>query len=147
MRMAGAEPVQLSFKVFLCIEGVPNHSRQASIIRKLLPKYALLEYINYAYRSDNEAKCCCVIMWSRDPDNIPKEAAIRLEELQDRSSVPWHFTKPEAGALYRPHAGLMQTLSYEVILHIDQICGLPSSVGGLRILVGAPLLQVAVRLP
>jgi hypothetical protein len=89
MRMAGAEPVKLSFKVHLSIEGVPNHARQAPIIHKLLPK-DVFECINYAYRSDNEANCCYIIVWLQNPDNIPNEAALQLEELHDQSSVPWH---------------------------------------------------------
>jgi hypothetical protein len=32
-------------------------------------------------------------VWSRNPDNIPKEVALCLEELQDRPLVPWHFAE------------------------------------------------------
>jgi hypothetical protein len=120
-RMAGAEPVKLPFKVHLCIEGVPNNARQASVIRKLLPNDSLFECIDYGYRSDNEANCCCVFVWSRNPDTIPKEAALCLEELHGRTPASCHFAEPEAGDLARPHACPVQTFSYEAIIHIDQI--------------------------
>jgi hypothetical protein len=95
--MVGVEPVKLPFKVRLCIEGVPNHASQAPIIHKLLPKDAsqapiihkllpkdaLLECIDCTYRSDNKENCCYIIVWPRNPDNIPKEAALQLQELQD----------------------------------------------------------------
>jgi hypothetical protein len=85
--MVGAEPVNLPFKICLCIEGIPSHVRQAPVIRQLLPKDAQFECIDYTYRNDNEANFCCVIVWSQDPDNIPKEVALQLEELQDRPPV------------------------------------------------------------
>lgn len=35
-RLAGAETAKLSFKVRLCVEGVPHHARQLSTLRQLL---------------------------------------------------------------------------------------------------------------
>jgi hypothetical protein len=44
----------------------------------------LLEGFDYRYRSDGEASCGCVVIWSWNPDEFAKEGVLRLEELQDR---------------------------------------------------------------
>jgi hypothetical protein len=103
--MASTELVKLPFKVCLCIEGIPSHTRQAPVIHQLLPKDAQFECIDYTYRDDNEVNCCCVIVWSQNPDNIPKEVTLQLEELQDRSPVTWHFAEPAASDFGRPREG------------------------------------------
>jgi hypothetical protein len=42
-----------------------------------------------------------------------------LEELRDRPSEAWHFADLSDGR--RPRAGPVQLLSYEAVIHIDQI--------------------------
>jgi hypothetical protein len=63
-RLAGAEAIKLSFKVRLCIEGVPHHARQPPIIRKLLPADSLFDCVDFNHRNDKEAQCCYVTVWS-----------------------------------------------------------------------------------
>jgi hypothetical protein len=60
-------------------------------------------------------------VWSRNPNNIPKEAALCLEELQDRPPVPWHFAEVEVDELGHPRIDPVQMFSYEAIIHKDQI--------------------------
>jgi hypothetical protein len=120
-RMAGAVKSKLSFKVRLCIEGIPLHARWANIIRKLLPQDSLFECIDRNSHSDNEANCCCVTVWSRDPNNILKEAALHLEELQDRPTAAWHSADPASTDGRRQRAGPVKMLRFETIIHVDQI--------------------------
>jgi hypothetical protein len=65
-RMAGAEVLKLPFRVHLWIEGVPHHVCQPSTIRQLLPQGTQLEGIDRDRRNDNEAQCCCIMVWSRN---------------------------------------------------------------------------------
>jgi hypothetical protein len=58
---------------------------------------------------------------ARDPDVIGLEAAIRLEELPDRPRVAWHFTDLADADSRRPCAGPVQNLSYDVLIHLDQV--------------------------
>jgi hypothetical protein len=71
--MAGPKLVKLPFKVRLCVEEIPHHAHQAATIHKLLPQDTLLECIDYTYHSDNEVNCCCAIVWSCNPNKIPKK--------------------------------------------------------------------------
>jgi hypothetical protein len=80
-RLAGAETIKLPFKIPLYIEDIPHHVRQPSVIRMLLPTDALFDCIDFKHRNDNEAQCCYITMWSHNPDNIVKEAALWLEEI------------------------------------------------------------------
>jgi hypothetical protein len=89
-RLAGTEAAKLSFRVRLFIEGVPHHARQAPVLRQLLPQGSLLECIDFTAHNDSEASCCCVIAWSRCPDDFALKGVLRLEELQDRPRAAWH---------------------------------------------------------
>jgi hypothetical protein len=64
MRLAGAEPIKMPFKVRLCIEGIPQHARQPSTICMLLPRDALFKGMDSNHRSDTEANYCCITVWS-----------------------------------------------------------------------------------
>jgi hypothetical protein len=59
-RLAGAEAIKLSFKVRLCIEGVPHHAQQSSTLQKLLPMNSLFDCIDFKHRNDNKAQCCYI---------------------------------------------------------------------------------------
>jgi hypothetical protein len=118
-RFAGAEAIKLPFKVRLCIEGVPHHARRPSTIRQLLPQDALFECIDYNPRNGNEAHCCCVTVWSRNPDNITKEVTLCLEELPGCPAEAWHFADISDGR--RPRAGPVQLLAYDATIHIGQV--------------------------
>jgi hypothetical protein len=115
------EAIKLSFKVRLCIEGVPHHARQPPIIRKLLHVDSLFDCIDFNHRNDKEAQCCYVTVWSRNPNNIVKEAALWLEEIQGRPAEPWHFVDLGSSAARRPRSGPVHLLSYDILVHIDQI--------------------------
>jgi hypothetical protein len=80
-RMNGAESIELPFKIHLCIEGIPHHACQASTVRQLLPPSTLFESINLHYRNNIDAQCCCIVVWTRDPITIAKEAGLWLEEI------------------------------------------------------------------
>jgi hypothetical protein len=81
-RLVGAEAAKLAFKVPLCVEGVPHHAQQQAAIKQLLPRGSLFEGLNSHFRSDKEAACCCVSVWSRNPDEFALAVILRLEELQ-----------------------------------------------------------------
>jgi hypothetical protein len=119
--MAGAESIELPFKVRFCIEGIPHHARQASTVCQLLPPSTLFESIDLHHRNDNDVQCCCVVVWTRDPVTIAKEAGLWLKEIQDRPSAAWHFIDANFGDARWPRTGLVRVLSYEAIIHIDQI--------------------------
>jgi hypothetical protein len=124
-RLAGAEVLKLPFKVCLCIEGASMHVCQPSIIRQLLPQGTLFECIDKSYRNENEAHCCCITVWSKNLDLIAKEVAIWLEELQGQPTEAWHFA--DLGDGRRPRSCPIHVLSYDVVIHIDQIIDLRAS--------------------
>jgi hypothetical protein len=82
-RMAGANAVKLPFKVRLCIEGIIQHARQEASVKQLLPQGTLFEWFDDHHRNDGDASCCCVLIWSRDPDQLMKEGSLLVEELHD----------------------------------------------------------------
>jgi hypothetical protein len=120
-RLAGADACKLSFKVRLCIEGIPFHARQESTVRQLLPQRSLLEAFDRDFRNDAEAQCCCVTIWTRDLNAIAMEGVLRLEELQDRPQVSWHITDPSTVDPQCPRVGPVQSLGYELIIHVDPV--------------------------
>jgi hypothetical protein len=121
-RLTGTEASKLPFKVRLCIEGIPHHARQEAAIRQLLPHDALLEGIDYNHRSDNKANCYCIVIWAKDPDLIVMEGSLCLEELPGRPHAAWHFVNKAAiNGVRRLHTGPVHRLSYEVLIHIDQV--------------------------
>jgi hypothetical protein len=123
--LTGAEAaklsLELSFKVRLCVEGVPHHAQQEEAIRQLLPQGSLFEGFDLHFHNDSEAAFCCVITWSRTPGIQTSLSVLHLEELQDRPRAAWHFAEPAAAEGRRPHTGPVHTLGYEVLLHIDQV--------------------------
>jgi hypothetical protein len=120
-RMAGAEDIKLPFKVRLCIEGIPRHARQEASVRQLLPQGMLFERFDDRHRNDGDASCCCVLIWSSDPDQIAKEGSLLVEELHDRPQATSHFADPAAAVLQRSRTGHVRSLAYEVLLHVDFI--------------------------
>jgi hypothetical protein len=68
--------------------------------------------MDFNFRDDSEAKCCCVVIWARNPDHMALEGAIRLEELQDR---------PRAACRWRGGGGTPARSAYDTIIHIDQV--------------------------
>jgi hypothetical protein len=83
-RLVGAKAASLPFWVRLCMEGVPHHELQQSTLRQLLPRGSILEGFDPRLRNDKETACCCVIVWSRNPDEFALEGILRLEELHNR---------------------------------------------------------------
>jgi hypothetical protein len=96
------------------------HASKATI-RWLLLQGSLLEGFNSHFRNDKEVACCCVIVWSRNPNEFALERVKCLEELQNRPRVAWHFADPVEANGRRPRAGPIIVLSYEVLLHVDQV--------------------------
>jgi hypothetical protein len=133
----------MPFKVRICIEGIPRHARQPSTICNLLPQDALFEGMDSSHRSDNEANCCCVMVWSRNPDNILKEGGLRLEELSDRPTAAWHFCQPGGGD--RAPSG--PWTSEDSVLRGHHPHRLSAANGGCRGLAGASFLSVEARVP
>jgi hypothetical protein len=41
----------------------------------------LIESIDINPHNDNEAHCCCIMILSRNLDNLAKEGSLRLEEI------------------------------------------------------------------
>jgi hypothetical protein len=100
-RMAGANAVKLLFKVQLCIEGIPRHAHQEASVKWLLQQGTLFERFNDSHRNDGDASYCCVLIWSRDPDQLTKEGSLLVEELHDRPQAAWDFADPAAAILQR----------------------------------------------
>jgi hypothetical protein len=50
-----------------------SYSRKVRFLRDLTPTFATIE-----------AACCCVIVWSRNPNEFTLEGVLCLEELQNR---------------------------------------------------------------
>jgi hypothetical protein len=46
---------------------------------------------------------------------------LRLEELPDRPPVAWHFADSGSAETHRPWPGPVRVLSYEVLIHVDQV--------------------------
>jgi hypothetical protein len=57
--IVNAKATKLPFKVRLCLEGVPLHTRQVATIYQLLPQGSLLEAINHDYRNQAHWEMSC----------------------------------------------------------------------------------------
>jgi hypothetical protein len=119
--LASVETAKMSFNVRLCIEGVPPHARQPATLRQLLPQGSLLEGVDLHARSVKDTSCCCLLVWSREPDAFVLEGVLRLEELPDRPRAACHFVDSCVAKAPRPRTIPVRTIGHEVLLHIDQI--------------------------
>lgn len=106
--MVNAAAANLSYKVRLCIEGVPLHARQPYTVKQLFHPDTLVECIDRPC-SDRESACCCVKLWTSNPDGFALEGGLNLHESVHRGGHghPWH--------------GPVNLLGYEVVLHLDYI--------------------------
>jgi hypothetical protein len=111
----------MSFKVRLCIEGVPPHACQPATLRQLLPQGSLLEGVDLHACSAKDTSCCFLLVWSRELDVFTLEGMLRLEELPDKPHAACHFVDLCMVEARRPRTCPVRTLGYEVLLHIDQI--------------------------
>jgi hypothetical protein len=87
----------------------------------LLPLDTLIESIDHNPHNDNDARCCCLTVWSRNPNNLAKEGTLLLEEIASRPHAAWHFVDLASVDNRRPHTGPVNILTYYTIIHVDQI--------------------------
>jgi hypothetical protein len=120
-RLTGAKATKIHLKIRLFIKGLPPHAYQVSMIQRLLPQDSIIEGIDNCHRNDNEASCCGMVLWAQNPDAIAKDGTLLLEEIHDWPQALWHFVDPMAADDRRPHIGLVQFLTYEVFIHLDNV--------------------------
>jgi hypothetical protein len=77
------------------------------------PQSTLFQGFDDLHRKDGDASCCCVLIWSRNLDEIVNEGILQLEA--------WHFADPAAAVARRSCSGSVRMLTYEVLLHFDLI--------------------------
>lgn len=106
LRMANSTASRLLFKMRLCIEGVPPHARQPETLKQLFDPNTLIECID-APLSDKETACCCVQLWTSDPDGFALEGILNVDEPMERGGRRWSWNEPP------------RQLGYAVVLHLD----------------------------
>jgi len=118
-RQFGASACRLFYRVRVCIEGVPPHAEQMEVVSQLFDRRTFVECVDHEKASEDERACFCIWVRTGDPDAIPRDGTLQLEE-------PPEFAEEVLGGFGDPAAlggqdGPARLLDYKVFLHVDRV--------------------------
>lgn len=59
------------YRVRVCIEGVPEHIRQAREVASLFPRQSFVDDLECDPEKPEEEECLCLWVWTPHPEGIP----------------------------------------------------------------------------
>jgi len=115
-RQFGASASNMFYRARVCIEGVPPHAEQIEVVRQLFDRRTFVQSVDHEKATEDEKACFCVWVACGDPDSIPRDGTLQVEELPEFAAEVFGEQSGSAA-----HVGAAQLLNYRVFLHVDRV--------------------------
>lgn len=116
-----ASPVQMRFKVRVCLEKVPKHAWSWDCVRGLFDHAVIFDSVDSTTFSEEETACFNIWVWMETVEKLATKGVLQLEEPREVASPGRHF--PELGIFEeeQPRWGPVSLLEHKVLIHLDRI--------------------------
>jgi hypothetical protein len=115
--MTQADPVDLKYHIWLCLEGIPLHAWNESIAKRVVARACDLDYVELQSLRKEDTRALCLWAWTEDPPCIPKVTWLTISR---RSSLVRDGATPPARR---------SSSHFRVIVHLDLVEDPPESDG------------------
>ncbi|KAM0868365.1 hypothetical protein ACQ4PT_041358 [Festuca glaucescens] len=120
-RFRKASAGRLSYKVRVCIEGVPPSAHNWEAVRGLFDSTVIFDSVDNSLNSKEDSACFKVWVWMADVGSLARRGKLDLEEPLEVVSPLVHFPALGIEADRPARSGPVKTLTYDMILHLDRI--------------------------
>ncbi|KAF8653160.1 hypothetical protein HU200_062608 [Digitaria exilis] len=107
------------FRARVCIEGVPDHARQAATVAQLFSAPLFIEEVNHTIEKEENKSTFNLLIWTASPSDLAIAGTLQIEE-------PIQFSDEyylRVGNMELPHIRetAVKMLNYEVLIHLDRV--------------------------
>ncbi|KAM0882067.1 hypothetical protein ACQ4PT_032541 [Festuca glaucescens] len=120
-RFRKARAGRLSYKVRVCIEGVPPSAHNWEAVRGLFDSTVIFDSVDNSLNSKEDSACFKVWVWMVDVGSLAWRGKLDLEEPLEVYSPLVHFPALGIEADRPERSGPVKTLTYDVLLHLDHV--------------------------